>query len=339
MAEFFRSLKDVETVLETSRNRSVVIASPAFLAGFALVPGEEIPEEIERMIDDNLLVSLWEEYFDIYDTIVRARGEDHIVVVENELKLPQILPNNQIESQPLPIPEQFISKQQAVNWLESFYCYWPRNAYLEVDGQIFFFPEAWRGIDGLVSLSYLGDGGRVLAKQDAIIVTPTIWNLAGNDLDKMRARGFKVAVIPTVNPVKQKFNFCQRDIDGHSQLIEGSNDQLHLLVARSFFNQGRYQGQDTQKVIESSCRETDVNLVVIDDRRLPPLSLNLLQLDNQAVVFTGPADSTLGKVLKEIVGKDKIFPTQQPIRLIPQKSKGGIGCLTNLLPEQLKAAM
>ena len=321
---------------ETPKNSCrVLMAGPSFLAGFAYVPGEEVPGPARRTIDNDLLCALYAEYRTIYDKVVEAAGSDNVVVAKTSPILEKYLVDGTSDEIGFSMPEELSCGEIVIDYLDPLFACWPRNAFSCIGDQVFATPEAWRGQeDNQVVLSPLGDSGQIIVKGESIIVTPTIWNACKKSLKELQANGFKVARIPHVNPARQKYFFKEDDLDGHIELVANQQGNLSLLVARSFFNQGRYQGEKTAETIRAACDLIGANLIVVKDKELPPLALNMLQLDDSSVIFTGPSDSCLSEELKTIVGAKKLFPTNGPIRLIPEKCKGGIGCLTNILPYQ-----
>ncbi len=125
-------------------------------------------------------------------------------------------------------------------------------------------------------------------------------------------------------------NFAHHHIDGHLALIYDKDQEPVLLAAHSYF----HQNPQTTIAVGRIRRELGVDRETIDDYTLPPLALNLLQLDTGDIIMTSQAD-VLERRLKDMVGADRVHTTEVPIIKIPNRARGSIRCMTNIVPVSL----
>lgn len=282
--------------------------------------------------DEQLAQQMFAEWFSIYSLLAHLVGKDNVVVADTDAAVER---NN----------KGFFVNRGSTNLLnglnfntagapylsEDFLC-WPRDAYTLLDNKILANIYAW-GVTPPknVKLSGLGEQGKVLIKDKAILVAPDIWATSQNEISELKQSKFKVGCLPCIDTTKQNYKLVDMHIDGHSALIKDKNGDLVLLVANSYF----YQRKGTGELIMQAANMVEAKVVVVDDSRLPPLALNLIQFEDGSIAFTNSDAPDLEYTLASLVGDDKIFKTAIPITTLPSRALGGMRCLTNILPPSL----
>lgn len=261
------------------------------------------------------------EYFAIYNVLKNVVSTENLVVIRND--------DAEVNVQHMrtwPRPEAV--NISSILDPRHYYRNWPRDALTLVGDEVLLRRRAWRGDSGWL----LGEGGAVLSRNRTLLVAKGLFTEGGCDEVNYlsRKRGMQIASLPDVKSFA-KTSYIKYHIDGHSSLIENRDHNLVLFVARSYFLQDR--GRDRSQ-IEMATKNLGIGLEVVNDKNLPPLAFNLVQLDDGAVVMTGGADE-LESAISQVVGREKVFATDRPIELIPTYGGGGIRCMTNIFPQYL----
>ena len=286
----------------------LVLASGDFIA--SIYPEKKRDVENHAL---NFKQALWREYFAVRDLLYKMLGRESLVVVKGK-----ILTNH----------TEYL-EQAEIPWLQSHYRDWTRDALTQANGETILFNEAWKAGENWMPGSPLGEGGTVLVRRNAIVVGEETAYGSSLEIEELEQEGYKVATLPPVtNP---RSGFIPHHVDGQATLLETKTGELVLIIARS------YEKQDDGKTADATSLAAETigaHKIVIDDRRLPPLALNLIQFDDFSIAMTAGAPR-LENLLKGLVGKDRVFTTDTPIRLIPSNTEGGIRCMTNIFPEAL----
>ena len=181
--------------------------------------------------------------------------------------------------------------------------------------------------------SPLGEGGKVLRAGLSVLVSEDLWSRRDlePDLRRIKRLGYKVAPVPWVNPSCRpgtEEQMVPGHIDGHISLIEGVDGKTYMLFLDSYEN----QDEKTKEKLRQAAEFLGVVPVRIEDKGLPPLPLNILQLPNNNVVLSRgfQPHSQLEQELETIVGTDSMFITKVPLQLMPHHTKAGIRCFTNV---------
>lgn len=268
--------------------------------------------------DDSIARALMGEYHSIYYLLSSLLGDGLIALADT--------PGFQPHQLTLPIPSIYLP-QLSQNGRG-----WPRDAYLEVNGRVFYTPGAWDEPPAGSTPSRLGEGGKLIHHKDAL-VTILYNNLTcRTELSDLNQQGVRVGLLPVVeqrgNHDEDMDEFCSDHIDGHCSLVEEKGGNLVLLVAESYYQ----QSEITRDYMSEATRKIGANLVVIGDNNLPHLAFNLIQLGDLSIVMTSGAQP-LQRVLEDLVGANQVYTTKIPIEVIPKELWAGIRCMTNLMPE------
>jgi hypothetical protein len=298
----------------------LLLAGPDFLVSFAFL--DKVDKELRRKsgLDEDVLLSLLKEYASIYELLAGLVGKENIIVAKTEFTFGKNSPTG-VQLQSVNLPNELSFGAVEIPPLSKFYRAWPRDAYTLVDAKVLISKDAWSTQGKNMEYSGLAEGGRVLARGKAILVTPDIWKTSKDEIRSLQERGFKVGRLPFVDPVKQKYDFKENH-------IEGENGQLYLVVADSYSRQGGH----TRSSISQACDSVEVEIVEVDDKNLPPLAFNLVQFDDRSIAMTTSEARDLDVTLSWLVGKGKIFTTEIPLVQIPNLTCGGIRCLSNIIP-------
>lgn len=308
----------------------LLLAGPASLVAFGLGTKEGSTGPLPRFQPNQQAVErLFAEYQSIFDLLVRILGRERILVIKTKLILGKNSPDGAIQFQSRELPEELAFGSTEIPYLSDFFASWPRDAHTLVDGQILANSQAWRIQGERIQPSLLGEGGKVLLKGKAILVTPDIWRTARRgEIPSLRNRGFRVGCLPFVDPSKQQFEFKEDHVDGHASLIEDKTGKLILVVAESYSR----QGAGTRKLIRQAANSVEAELVEVYDKNLPPLAFNFIQFDDMTIALGSAEAKDLELTLGILVGPDRVLTTEDPLRLIPSVAFGGIRCLTNVIP-------
>lgn len=241
-----------------------------------------------------------EEYFEICDLLLNVVGSDNMAVIGKDGEIPALLPHFRI---------------------------WPRDASAEINGRMLLFDDAWHYQGHFLPGSYLGEGGRILVRKNAIIAAEAVVRDSSLEIMELIQEGYKIATLPEVTC--QGNYFVATHVDGQANLIEAQDGDLVLLIAQSYENQD--QGE-TAAATELAAERVGARKIVVDDSKLPPLSLNFVQFDDLSIAMTAGAPK-LEELLRGLVGKS-VYTTRNPLIQIPTNTTGSIRCLTNIFPEE-----
>ena len=308
--------------------QKLLLAGHSFLAAFAFEHDINGVPVFRNNINEKYFNNLMREYFSIHKLLSGLVGKENLLITENYLTIGKGS-RDKVQYEDVRLPSSdFDLPTIAAPFMNSHYHSWPRDAHVMLGAEILTNKDAWTVQDKDISVSGLGEGGKVLVKDKAILVTPDIHKSSKDEIGKLTKEGYHIGVLPRVNPVKQKYGFMNEHIDGHASLIKDKDDNLALVVADSYLR----QGNDTYKNIKTACKATGAEIVEVDDRNLPPLAFNLLQFEDKSIAVTNSVARDLEVTLHDLVGRDKVFMTEVPITYIPKLARGGIRCLTNAIP-------
>jgi hypothetical protein len=283
-----------------------------------------------------LLEKFYGEWRDICQTVINAVGQENLVLAKVNLYLGDSVKSAFLNS-PTELPPGIDMNATDMPFFDSYeYASnpWMKGVLTKIGSNIYVNPNYWKesySVNPNLRFSALGDHGQVLTRKKSVLVTPYVWQNASRDIRKLQGEGYKIAVLPLVDPKKQKFPFVKEHIDGHSALIEEHDGDLVLPVLSSYF----YQDQNGGKRIKQAAKSVGAEVDVIEDKQLPPLSLNLWQFQDGriAMVNTG-GGQVLEKKLEAYVGRSGLFVTERPVRELV-KGKGSLGCMVNYFPRIL----
>lgn len=205
-----------------------------------------------------------------------------------------------------------------------------------------------------ILFSPYGEGGRVLTCGRTMLVGEQLITKKGEvakpvGLRKIAKMNIQIGLFPlplsvkfSATEIKNKISYNDH-LDRMACLIRGKDENLHLVVAPKVYTadlegDGKCSWiprspEDTAKKIKSTCGPLGIK-VHFPEKIEVPYSLNLIQFPDGRILMTS-GDKSVEKVIREIVGEDKIFKTPIPIRFFPVWAYGGIRCLVNKAPEPL----
>ncbi|MDD3190308.1 MAG: hypothetical protein PHI66_01295 [Candidatus Pacebacteria bacterium] len=200
-----------------------------------------------------------------------------------------------------------------------------------------------------------GEGGRVLCVTNKMIVAENIIVSNGKSsppvLNGIEQLGIKVGLFPM--PLVGMLSFQGDDcgkmstndhLDRVACLILGKDDKPHLLIEKNILS-GEFIGEKKKKdllivdperslaKIKEMCGDLDITLHCLDDISVP-YALNMIQFFDGKILMTG-GDDIVYKMVSSIVGEEKVFRTETPIKYFPLLAKAGIRCLIGVIPEIL----
>lgn len=282
-------------------------------------------------INEDIFAALSTEYIVMHHLLSSLVGPERMFVVKTSL----ISLKDQVGGSSFTYEEKFAPREMQQDlgskravFLSKGAGAWPRDAHTLIDGEILTRPNAWSMQDEHIRPSNLGEGGKVLIRNKTLFVTKDIWDSEKRELKELQEKGFRVAYLPYIAKPDPNSKYDEDHLDCHASLLEDKKGELVLLVAKSY----AFQGKKTRKQLREACERTHVRIIEIDDSLLPPLALNMLQFKDRSVAVTADPSNTLTDILTDIVGKDKVFPTEVPLVQIPLLAGGGIRCLTNEIP-------
>ncbi|MDP2585997.1 MAG: hypothetical protein Q8P29_03900 [Candidatus Levybacteria bacterium] len=305
------------------------LAGPNFLTAFAFIDKENNALNYAGRVNEKTMISLFNEYDSIYKLLKRLVGKN-LIVIKTDFTVGKSTPTGP-EFKNIDLPNEMSYGSVSAPFLTTFYRSWPRDAHTLINGKILANKDAWNIEKDNIRISGLGEGGKVFTKKNSILVTPDIWKNSRDEIRGLINIGFKVGYLPFVDPKKQRHDFKENHLDGHSGLIEDKNGQLALVVAHSY----SHQGNGTRKLIIRACESIDAQIVEVDDRNLPPLPFNFEQFEDRSIAVTNSEARDLEVTLMNLAGEDKVFKTDVPLVKIPRLTCGGIRCLTNIIPSSV----
>lgn len=175
----------------------------------------------------------------------------------------------------------------------------------------------------------MGEGGAVLQRNNTVLISKAKRSsIDRKTIQDLVGQGFKVGYLPRVDVTRQKFqDYAVEHNDGHAALVEDNSGKSNLVVARSYVSQSMM----TRDEIQTAAKASGVKEVVdVDDRNLPPLSFNLIQLADGSVAMTGGAED-LEKIISQMVGPEKVNTTDEILEDLVEALTGSMRCLTNTL--------
>jgi hypothetical protein len=191
-------------------------------------------------------------------------------------------------------------------------------------------------------VSPYGEGGRILAQGDVALVGDKICRGSYSEPPQtkpLEEAGIKVGVIPNFVSVEMSEDpgfglFSTNDhLDRVACLLRGPGQRLHLVVD-PLFHSGPAAHPTPPKTSINKIRDVCAPLGI--DVHVPeaihvPYSLNLVQFRDGRVLMSG-GDFPVAEVVAQIVGPDKLFLTEVPIRYYPAWTLAGIHCLVGEAP-------
>jgi hypothetical protein len=312
-------------------DHKLILAELGFLGTFALMRKDKKTQVFTGILNEGLLKHLTLEYVSIQRLLTHLVGKENLIITATSIKMGKETSTGISWEEIRPPTEQFGFHTTDVSFLSEKSLYWPRDTYTLIDEEIFAKRDIRAPQGEKIHTSNLGEGGCVLTKENAVLVTPNVWKNSKHEILALQQKGYKTGMLPLVDPAKQKYGFVENHIDGHAALIKGRNSQLVLVVADSYCR----QGDGTKKLIRRACETINAEMVEVDDHNLPPLAFNILQLEDNSTVMTSAQAKDLEFTLSCVVGADKVFTTEIPLIYIPGRTGGGIRCLTNLIPSRI----
>jgi hypothetical protein len=129
--------------------------------------------------------------------------------------------------------------------------------------------------------------------------------------------------------------FPSNHLDRAMAFIKGEDNRDYLLVDESYYAENKPPWGAYAEDVQKACAELDVNLVVIDSQPEDVLyALNLVQFEDRSIFMSKGAPS-LERIVREIVGENRVFTTTHPVIYFPMLRKGGIRCLTLNAPKRM----
>jgi hypothetical protein len=308
--------------------QKLLLAGHSFLAAFAFEHDINRIPLFKNNLNEDRLNNLMKEYFSIYGLLSGLVGKENVLVTDNCLEVGKSTYGKTVHEE-VRLPDGNLNLQTiAAPFITDYYHCWPRDAHSLINGKVLTNKDTWTVQDKDISVSGLGEGGKVLVKDQAILITPDIYKSSKDEIGRLIKEGYRIGVLPFVDPSKQKHEFRADHIDGHASLIKDKDDKLTLVVADSYSR----QGNDAMKFIREGCSTIGAKIVGVDDQYLPPLAFNLLQFEDKSIAMASALFRDLEVTLSGLVGGDKVFMTDTPITYIPKLAHGGIRCLTNTIP-------
>ncbi|MFA6422965.1 MAG: hypothetical protein WCW17_00760 [Patescibacteria group bacterium] len=191
-------------------------------------------------------------------------------------------------------------------------------------------------------VSPYGEGGRVFCSGDvAMVCEGRLYESVSKfpNMQIWRDREIKVVMVPF--PVAVGDSRVIGDgshIDRVGCLLRGRDGGLHFILDplnRSLAITGRKTAvvasvEETRDEFARLCGEADITLHVPREMRVPA-SLCLHQFEDGRVIMT-TGDESVAEVVSDIVGSEKVFMTDIPIKWYPTVLAAGIRCLIGDFP-------
>jgi hypothetical protein len=179
----------------------------------------------------------------------------------------------------------------------------------------------------------------------------SIW-LSNEEVRKLQGFGLQVAIIPQI--VASVFTseggitdrcFGNDHLDRSMCLIKGQDGQIHFIAEPLLFlvkwinrTKLRWEPMDPDEswqLIERTCDSIGVIPHRPQQSLQIPYSLNLVQFFDGRILMTG-GEPQIAALLRDIVGKNKVFETRIPIVHYPAWAQAGIHCLITEAPPIFK---
>lgn len=354
-------MPNVEQNRPLSLNKVVLFPSPIFLHGGATKLMQDTQgkkSNLQFSLEDRMLYSdsnspeykksfklLIDEYFSILNALKENYDNYQIAIVKNQLVFYDDILKKAICQKLSDVPgftNVTLKNKQSNNPIEQGVIndtptVWTRDGFTSFDDFTLINPKYFDKNtipeSDSITYSYLAEGGSVLTMDKIVLISENLWNIRNKDkgYHRLIKEGYCVEPLPLVNEEKQKYGFEPNHIDGHISLIKNKNNEIFLLVEKSYFE----QGDNTSKKICSVARNINAKIRIVDDTKnnLPNLPLNLIQAEDTSIITSNKKNQNqrhnLLDVLQNEVGVKKVITTSVAIENIPESLFGSIRCLTN----------
>lgn len=188
--------------------------------------------------------------------------------------------------------------------------------------------------------SVLAEGGSILHRDRALFVAdPRLYKMDEreaywSEIDRLRKNGFQVGILPW--PMASEYDvgrgkmvkvFPTNHLDRVAAFIKGKDGQNYLLVDPNYANEKQSFYGQYWSLIKEACEKLGVTFVVVDKKPEDcPYALNLMQFADRSILMTKGHES-LERILKNLVGEDRVFNTGRYVAAYPMFRFGGIRCL------------
>lgn len=226
-----------------------------------------------------------------------------------------------------------------------FSCF-PRDMFFDLKGTILINPRAnLEPMDNSLVTSMIGEGGGILQQGNKLLLpSPEGYEKRRKDYENDIAKlpeenriGFlpwPVGVMIDLDGIPKE-GFLSNHLDRVASFIKGKNGQDYLLVDPYYYKENQPPWGSYARVIEAVCKEMDIYLIVIDKKPDDvPYALNLVQFEDDSI-FMSSGHLSLQQTIEQIVGKDNVFTTHEPIVYFPVLRNAGIRCLTANAPKRM----
>jgi len=201
-----------------------------------------------------------------------------------------------------------------------------------------------------VSLSNLGEGGRTMIRGD-VALYPEVMQLESEDDQKVynyevvtpnslrRANLRTGALLPAIT-LPKKNGIILNHLDMYSGFLEDPDGQLHLvidplMIAAKRDLSGPMSLVESRKSWQEVCDKLGVQLHIPKSPLSVPASVCFFQFPSGKVIMTG-GDEGIVEIVADIMGSDKVFLTNTPIRYFPTFQGAGIRCMIGELPPWMR---
>lgn len=192
--------------------------------------------------------------------------------------------------------------------------------------------------------SYLGEGGALLQVNYKLFVADP----GGYDEKKYQnirwdirqlPNKFRYALLP--HPIGVEIDveagtrkeFKSHHVDRAAAFLLGKDRKEYLLVEPDYVKEDLDPWGNYKIFIENECKKLGVELVVIErNENDTPYSLNLVQFYDGTVMMAAGHPS-LERLVRQIVGEDRVITTQNPLVYYPVLRRGGWRCMSLFAPE------
>ena len=221
----------------------------------------------------------------------------------------------------------------------------PRDLFVDYDDDIYINPDANLYFpDGSGIISPLGVGGRVLELEKKLFIANPRGYTKAKERDyegiNRLSRRFQIALLPfhLMVEIDKRLNtktvFPSDHLDRVAAFIRGKDGRDYLLLD-SYYAETVLPYETYWTEIKEACYKLDVTPIIIkQDIRSIPYSLNLEQFANGKILLTG-GDDNLTKLLGQIVGDENVNVTEIPIINYPLYRFGGIRCMLLHAPKKI----
>ena len=209
-----------------------------------------------------------------------------------------------------------------------------------------------------------GEGGRILIKKSVALVNERLF--MGKSLEEfeqeppielLKKAGLAVGLLPVVAAVissgvsygQTVWTYEPEDhIDRISGLLVGKDQKLHLVTATKIYGGFKtpkelvtgpaFSSEATLSRYQQVCDILGIKLHAVSKISVP-CSTGFIQFADGRVLLTS-GDDEVAEVVRDIIGREKVFLTETPIEFYPAQAKASIRCLIGefpaFLPELLR---